>query len=497
MRLRKLFLFLILLSCYSLTYADVNDYFESIKADPNALYTFLKTMPKGGELHYHLSGGAYPETMLALASQGDYCLDKVTWGISKTTKHCLGVKSRELLQQPALYNQVIRAWSMKDFVPGDESGSDHFFASFYKFMPLVSAYRPQLLAEIMQRAANQHEQYLEIMILPDNARSTTFAPQGLTVKNFREKSQLLLTNQAFQDNIKYTIDVARELLQKARQSLNCEQNPIQDVCQLTVKFQYYVLREQSVEKLFAQTLNAFAAVSQSQELVAVNLVQDESALISLQNYHKQMEIFAFMHQLYPKVHISLHAGELAPEAVLPKDLRSHIHEAVVLAQAERIGHGVDIAFENKAITLLKTMADKQIAVEIALTSNKKLLNVAGKRHPLRFYLAHEVPVVLSTDDEGILRTDLTRQYVEAVFNHGLDYSTLKVINRNALTYSFLPGSSLWANAATAKPIAACQHLNSPACLEFVKMNEKARLQLQLENKLAAFEKNHVPSYNYR
>lgn len=491
MRLCKQFFLWILLGYHAFAHANIYQYFETIKTDPNALYAFLRAMPKGGELHYHLAGGAYPETMLALASQGDYCLDKMSLGISKTTERCVGVKSAELLQQPGLYNRVIRAWSLKDFIPGEESGHDHFFASFYKFMPIVFAYRPQLLAEIMQRAASQHEQYLEIMILPDNAQSTTFAPQSISPANFAATSKQLLADKAFQANVKHTIDVAQELLQKARKELGCDKAPFQDVCQLTVRFQYYVLREQAPEKVFSQALNAFTAASQSREIVGVNLVQAESAPISLQNYHKQMEIFAFMHQLYPKVHIALHAGELAPEAVLPEDLRFHINEAVTLGHAERIGHGVDIAFENNAEALLKTMANQQIAVEINLTSNKKLLNIAGKKHPLRFYIAHQVPVVLSTDDEGILRTDLTRQYVQAVLNHGIDYPTLKMINRNALTYSFLPGESIWADAATAKPVAACKDLNSAACLEFVEKNEKARLQQQLENKLAAFEKNYI------
>ncbi len=54
-------------------YASVDSYFSHIKKDSSALYAFFKTMPKGGELHYHLAGGAYPETMLALAANGNYC----------------------------------------------------------------------------------------------------------------------------------------------------------------------------------------------------------------------------------------------------------------------------------------------------------------------------------------------------------------------------------------------------------------------------------------
>lgn len=42
-------------------------------------------MPKGGELHYHLAGGAYPEIMLDLASK-NYCLNTLTSKVSKNSR---------------------------------------------------------------------------------------------------------------------------------------------------------------------------------------------------------------------------------------------------------------------------------------------------------------------------------------------------------------------------------------------------------------------------
>lgn len=472
--------------------ASANDYFNGIKTNPHALYAFLKNMPKGGELHYHLAGGAYPETMLALAAQGDYCLDKETLSMSKTVERCLGISGKELIKHPALYAQTIRAWSLKDFRPSrDETSHDHFFASFYKFLPIVADYRPQLLAEIMQRAASQHELYLEIIVLPDNAKSTTFAPPHIAFKQFAHVQQQLLQQADFVENIRYTIDEAARILKQARQHLGCDEKSNQDVCQLTVKFQYYVLREQPLEKVFAQALNGFAAAARSQDIVAVNLVQAEDGIISLRDYRQQMQVFGFLHKAYPQVHITLHAGELSPTDVVPENLRFHIHEAIMTGHAERIGHGVDIAFEDEAEKLFRIMAQRKTAVEINLISNKKLLHVSGIHHPLNDYLKHQVPVVLSTDDEGILRTDLTQQYVEAVLHHNLDYPTLKTISRNAITYSFLPGQSLWAEASQAIPVQACRDLNSQSCLNFIKHSEKARLQRNLEKKLMDFEKNYA------
>ena len=392
---------------------------------------FLKSMPKGGELHYHLSGGAYPETMLELASKGDYCLNTSTWMVSKNFSNCNGVDTKDLLNHPELYANAVRSWSLKDFIPGKESGHDHFFNSFYKFNAIVADHQPELVAEVLQTAAQQNEHYMELMILPDNARSISFGDLLNKTSSFKQKRELLLANMDFQNNINHTAIEADRIVQQAYQNLGCETNPEKKSCQIKIKFLYYSLREQSLDNLFAQTLNAFEAVSQSLKnkgaLVGVNLVQPEDGIISLRDYRKQMQMYQYLHQVYPQVNISLHAGELTQEFVTPKDLDYHIHDALFTGHAQRIGHGVDIAYENNVKNTLDYMATQHKAVEINLTSNLKILKVSGPNSPLNYYLEHHVPVVLSTDDEGILRTNLSLQYVEAVLGHGLDYQTLKQI----------------------------------------------------------------------
>ncbi|MBI2785625.1 MAG: adenosine deaminase, partial [Legionella longbeachae] len=137
---------LIALFCFSSAQANVKSYFDNIKKDPNALYAFFKSMPKGGELHYHLAGGAYPETMLDLASKSNYCLTPSTGMINKNTPDCTGLYTKELMNQPEIYAETIKNWSMKDFVPGKESGHDHFFNAFYKFNTIVEDHQAELLA---------------------------------------------------------------------------------------------------------------------------------------------------------------------------------------------------------------------------------------------------------------------------------------------------------------------------------------------------------------
>ncbi|KTC75479.1 adenosine deaminase [Legionella birminghamensis] len=468
--------------------SSVEQVFDQVRQDPNALYAFLKEMPKGGELHYHLSGGAYPETMVKLASEQDYCLDLQTLSVAKITETCKGIKTSHIFKNPELYDQIIRSWSMKNFIAGKESGHDHFFATFFKFTNLVMDNHIPLLAEVIQRAADQQEEYIEVMMMPDYARSTLAAPAPDLSQGYEKAKTQLLANPAFMQEISNTVKVSDQLLPDTRKFLGCENKPEQAACLLTVKLQYHILREQELPQFFMQALHGFAAASQSTAIVAINVVQAEDGIISLRDYKKQMEVIHFLHQLYPQVHIALHAGELSGEDVMPEDLRFHIRDALLIGHAERIGHGLDIGFEDNSLDTLNYMKTRQIPVEINLTSNEKILNITGKEHPIHYYLAHDVPVVLSTDDEGVLRTDLTRQYVKAVIEHDIDYSQLKNMTRNVLTYAFLPGKSLWADPAKGTLVNECMDLNSAACEAFVKRSEKAHLQRDLELKLAAFEK---------
>jgi adenosine deaminase len=194
------------------------------------------------------------------------------------------------------------------------------------------------------------------------------------------------------------------------------------------------------------------------------------------------------------VHISLHAGELAPGLVPPDGLKFHIREAVELGHAERIGHGVDAMFESDPRALLKEMAEKHVMVEINLTSNDVILGVVPPHHPLPEYREAHVPVALSTDDEGVSRIDLTHEYVRAAMEYGLGYLDLKAMARTSIEHSFLPGESLWEKPdACGKVNGACAGQAVGAvqptadCLALLKHNQKAAQQWELEHRFAVFE----------
>ncbi|WP_454782324.1 adenosine deaminase family protein [Legionella sp. WA2022007384] len=486
-------LLIVQIQAYASPEENTQAYFDSIKNSPSMLKKFLTHMPKGGDLHMHESGSSFPENLIHYAETDNLCIDNNSFSVfinpSCSTEDYLATA----VINNQLYNSLIDAWSMRHFDKnGNESGHDHFFNSFGKFSPITKMHGGEILAEMTERAATQNELYLEIMTTPDGSEASQLGKKlgwDPNLENLR--NQLLSANfNQIVTNISHNLD-KDEAKKNALQQ--CGTNNEQSGCQITVRYLYQVRREQSPEMVFAQLLAGFESASQDPRIVGINLVQTEDGPISMRDYRLHMQMVGFLHQLYPNVHITLHAGELSPQLVAPEGLTFHIYDAVETAFAERIGHGVDIQYEHNASELINKMAQKEVLVEVNLSSNDYILGIKGDSHPLALYLKHGVPVALSTDDEGISLEPLTRQYERAVEEQKLSYLTLKQLVRNSLYYSFLPGDNLWQNSQYKTMNIACSAIKSeteqptPACQNFLNMNQKAQLQWTLEKQFAKFE----------
>src|SRR5579862_9462965 len=53
-------------------------YLDSIRQQPSMLLAFLHDMPKGGDLHNHLSGAVYAEDLIDFAASDNFCVDRTT-----------------------------------------------------------------------------------------------------------------------------------------------------------------------------------------------------------------------------------------------------------------------------------------------------------------------------------------------------------------------------------------------------------------------------------
>jgi len=478
--------------------------FDAARTNPLELHAFLFDMPKGADLHYHTSGGVYAETWIREGAEDHLCVSVSKLSFERpSAANCPrgDVPAADALRNQDLYDQLVDAFSMRAFVPSaGATGHDHFFASFEHFDGVSRDHMGEWLDEIATRASDQNEQYLELMTTPDFTHTIALAREigWQEGQNFAQFRQALLARGLRDDVAVAESSVAAGLRDRASRE-HCGTPAAQPACRVEIRFLYQVLRNKPPAQVFAQTLLGFEVVSADPDFVGINYVEPEDAFYSMRDYALHMKMVGFFHRLYPKVHISLHAGELAPGLVPPGGLCCHIRLAVEEAHAERIGHGVDVMYETHPYSLLREMAAKHVMVEINLTSNDVILGIRGDRHPFPIYRKFSVPVALSTDDEGVSRIDLTHEYQRAVETYHLTYLDLKQLARTSIEHSFLPGADLWLQEDKFQrvvPACAADALGSASpfarCAAFLAASEKARQEWELERRFNAFENSFSP-----
>jgi adenosine deaminase len=479
--------------------AAVAALFDKAAQSPPALRMFLRRMPKGGDLHNHLGGNIYAEDFLRWAATDGLCAD----GTRLIAPPCAaGHSIKDITEhQPDAYAALVDAFSTRGWQQGVGrnaiSGHDQFFATFEKFGPADRGHTADALVLTRRVAAGDRLSYLELDYNPQALDEYVMAtPEasldeaGLAARYARELPGIgaVVT--------KGMAQVAADEADGQRQ-LGCAGPRPEAACTVSVHYITYALRALSPAAVFRQLMLGFALTEQDPRFVAVNIVQPEDWAVPLRDYDLHMAMFRFLEGKYPGVHRSLHAGELTLGLVPPEDLRNHIAKAIVAGGAQRIGHGTDIAYEDDAAQTMARMARDGIAVEINLSSNDTILGVKGTDHPLQLYRRFGVPFVLSSDDQGVLRGDMTNEYVRAAREQGLRYADLKAAARASLEYSFMPGSSLWVSHRLGTPAGACaRSFVDGDCRRLAAHSEKATAQLALETQLDNFEKEKLAEDTY-
>jgi adenosine deaminase len=476
-----------------------------------ALRTYLLSFPKGADLHVHLSGAVYAETLIRDAAEDGACVDKMTLSLVKPP--CSGnlIPASDLSgnidrQNQLLYDKLIDALSVRSFVASSGwSEHDHFFSVFDRLGGL-NDHTGEWVDEVAGRAANQNNQYLELMVTPQFSHAAQIAQQvgwstalaQADTQAFAQFRQQLLA-QGLTQEVQADRDEVTQGEAERKKTEQCGTPQAAPACQVETRYIYQILRDNAPEVVFAQLLLGFETVHASlaakdDTWVGINMVRPEDDFVSMRDYTLHMKIVGYLHSVYPDVPISLHAGELAFGLVPPEGLTFHIRQAVELAGALRIGHGVDLMQEDKPRDLLKELTQKHVMIEINLSSNEGILGVSGAAHPFPAYLAAKVPVALSTDDEGVSRIDLTNEYARAALDYNLTYANLVKLARTGMEHSFLPGTSLWPYQDHFEaPVKVCEQdtLGSPspsgACQAFLSSSEKATAQWEFERRLSAFE----------
>jgi adenosine deaminase len=487
--------------------AQTQRYFDSIRKDPNLLLAFLLEMPKGGDLHNHLSGAIYAETLIDWAATSKSCVDPATFVLSPPPCAAPTLPASAAYANPILYRSMIDAYSMRNWELSGQSGHDHFFGTFDKFGAATHEDTGPMLAETAMRAASQRETYQELMWTPtakpfsDMMSSDAVKAIKLTDDSTPETlaaMRKVLTQNGLSNALRDPIQQTNDAEEIHNTQLRCSSAAASPGCQVTQRYLFQVLRGLPKEVVFAQMLLGFELAKTDPRFVGINLVMPEDYYVPMHDFPLHMRMLQYLHGLHPKVHVALHAGELVEGLVPPEDLRFHVRDSVEIAGAERIGHGVDALNETNSVQLLDEMAKKDVMLEICLTSNDMILGVRGRNHPLHDFVRAGIPVALATDDEGVARSDMTHEFLKGVEEQDLSYIELKRMARTSLEHAFISGSSLWSDDKTFRSVKECAGAQSAtavsaACQKFLDSSEKARLQLKLEQQFREFEGRKWPA----
>jgi len=463
----------------------------ALRGETASQTVFLREMPKGGDLHTHLSGSVYAESYLRWAVEDGMCVRRTPPAL--VAPPCDAVAgttpaAEAFAADGALRNTLIDAFSMRNFSASLGSGHDHFFATFTAF-DARSSRGGDMLAEAVTRLADQNTWYLESM-------------QSFGIGGARRLGQAAgwsddlaaLRTRLPEADLTALVTSARARIDAAEQRkntlLHCGQPDAAPGCRVTVRYVVQVIRTVPREEVFAQIAAAVKLVQADARVVALNLVAPEDDPIALRDYSDHMRAVAHLTERGTLVPVTLHAGELTPTLVPPEDTLFHIREAVEVAGARRIGHGTDIAWERDAPGLLRTMAERRVAVEVCPTSADAILGVRGAEHPYALYHAAGVPMTLATDDEGVARSDLSREYLRALQEWDLSWSDLKTLARNALLYAFVPGDPLVFPDGHTAPACVGETGDAPTargCIDLLARSDRARAQWTFEAALRRFE----------
>jgi adenosine deaminase/adenosine deaminase CECR1 len=412
------------------------------------LTMFFTQMPKGGDLHHHYSGAVYAETYVDFLDKQGYCVNKQTYRIetdkalveaerAKPAKerNCLG--TADVYADDFTYRELLQRWSSKDFhnhgtlqAPPDRQ----FFQTFGYFGPVSNANFHEGLVEIKERAIRENVSYIETMFkMSPFVANKDFDAQAWQNahddKAFEAQMRAWMTQLDADQNFNQAIADFTARIDEAAAGIDDER--------FTMRYQTYVLRLLNPSQVFSSMLAGFKAAGKDSKIVGVNIVGQESQMVSMRDYTLHMKMFRFLKSVYPNVKVAMHAGELALGDVPPEDLQFHIDQAVNLAGADRIGHGIDLAHESNAVAIMQRMREKDIPVEINLTSNAFINGVQGENHPVTLYRKYGVPYVISTDDAGVTRHNLANEYVLFASRYKPGYAELKKASYNSIRYSFL------------------------------------------------------------
>ena len=421
--------------------------FERLKRDPQALERALRAMPKGGELHNHLSGAVPFDKQLKIAIRHHYRAafarntgEACGWARPDREPDWSGLcPSGEVYYQPAEGLSDEERKNLEAALTADFSDSEREEAN--GFAEIVRIFRrlgaltenadvmPELVQAVMEVASANRVSYVELKLNPLNREDS----QGSKVKIEELVARLAAAveekNRELGDNgpvtVKFIVLLIRGNTQSPGGSSDIPEISCRPDCPSRLRQAYYLASRRLAGAIVGMDLAGLPEME----------VRSPAYLPM---------VFRILREEFGEAAISLHAGETRKP-----EWRHHIAQALD-AGARRVGHGFNLHEADEATR--RRICRGDIAIETSLTSNH-LLGLVPRgnlaAHPFPRYFRADIcpadarpaegylPVTLNTDDPGVFDTDLSKEFFQAVTTFDLTWDEVKRLCRNSLEHAFL------------------------------------------------------------
>ncbi|GAA6170101.1 hypothetical protein NBRC116591_39140 [Sessilibacter corallicola] len=410
------------------THSKMEAWFKNFKttATPQQMYNFVRALPKGGDLHHHLTGSMYSEWWYELASN-----PASNGGYEYFTRV-------ELLP--------CRGYNSDEFSPNSQF---FYFKTIQKSnYETLSACEKSTYKSLSELSPKEKNGFLSSIRLdePHEDRKEFFERHwqrlGDMTRNPIIRSKLLLRKmQSYkQQNVSYLETISNpsgfvhpdgsyiapeSVLTLFKDMLN---SPEAKATGVTVRFQISILRFSGfAEKAL---VSAFEFIDNNRDYyVAINFVgrEDDGRGHPLRFLKTLRELR--LH--FPKINLSIHGGE----SVEPN---KHVKDTLLIG-ATRIGHGLNSIMDPDTLLLLR---NGKYLIETNLISNYKLKYITDfKKHPFPEYLRVGIPVALSTDDNGMWDSTFSDEFYVAIKEYNLSWQELTEMITNSIAFSYLDDTS--------------------------------------------------------
>lgn len=459
-------------------------------------------LPKGGDLHLHAEGS------IPLLYLSEFAVKYALYWDAKL-KRFFPEQDEDNKRIPAieidntLWETIFKNISIRDVSP--RKARKHFFKAFQIIGDILDHVPLQEQLEVMVRNASmQNIQYLEVML----ELSKQTIPNKIIEKFPKE-----INDESLEFIFYELIETGyiENSLAEAQAKLNsCDQSffgdfSLGDENSVRIGINIEVMRHHEIALFFCCTAAAMATAKCDKRVSGLTVDGPQYYVSATHNFLPQLQIIKFLKNKFPDIKITYHALEVNERLASLEGMQEEAWQIMEYANPNRFGHFTGMQFSKNLIPLMVRLKKEAKMVEVSLSTVEATVNTSPEDNPVMMIFKSGIPVTLSSDDEAITHSNLSKQYEMGCYL-GLEYAEITLLLRSSLECSFLEGESIyekkWYKKALKKRSArkiniyreefADMHLRkwtpSDEAKHILESSRKAQAIFKLERALVKFER---------